>query len=154
MGFLVNGIDNPTSNSIEKKVYFIFVEWYQNCQGFRGSIVNFEDPPTRCSFEVLYSVHGRILHMNTLFLIPFNRYRLRHVPCEIWRWVLYLGFEKLGNLLQKKWSSKPMSSQVCNFKSLQSFKRPLPPNPPLVPLTFKETLCQRRVPIHPQRMPA
>jgi hypothetical protein len=61
---------------------------------FRGTRIS------RC-FGSLWSVHKRIRHPNTSVLVSIDRYKLYLIPCEIWIQVIYLGFERLGNSLQK-----------------------------------------------------
>lgn len=45
-------------------------------------------------FGALRTVHGRIDHSSALLLRAFDRYRSCTVSCEIWRHVIYLGFQE------------------------------------------------------------
>lgn len=45
------------------------------------------------SFGALCSVHEHIQPRGTKFLVAFNRYGLSHIPCKVWKWVIYLVFE-------------------------------------------------------------
>jgi hypothetical protein len=51
-------------------------------------------------------------------------------------WVVYLGFEKQGNVWQKYWGSKLMSFKNANFQKTARAHSPL-----MLLLSLKETLC-------------
>jgi hypothetical protein len=48
---------------------------------------------SRC-FGDLYRVDTCIQHRNKCFLLSLTRYKLHPTPCEIWGYVVHLGFEK------------------------------------------------------------
>jgi hypothetical protein len=93
---------------------------------FLAEIAVFEGTPIRRLFETLCSVNGRRQHGKDSFLVFFGRYKQHLFLCAIWRQVICLSSEKLGNSLQKNWSSKPMSFQkLTNFPCQLNVQTPI-----------------------------
>lgn len=92
--FLVKEMINPTSKLHLKKdvppIYRIPLRMLY----FLGWTVNFPGLSNCSLFRALCSVNERRKYGNSLILVPFDKNGLRLLFCEIWRWVINLGFER------------------------------------------------------------
>jgi hypothetical protein len=68
-------------------------------------------------FWALCSIQRSIQHSYAFILISCNRYAFSFVPCGIWRWVIYLGFENQRQLVTKTTPGNQRflkKSQMCS----------------------------------------
>jgi hypothetical protein len=83
--------------NIEAETLFIY-RLIPRMPNFLGWFAIFYTTPISRFWEASRSVHGHIQHKNACFWVSVDRYALHCADYKIWRWIVYLGFEKYATL--------------------------------------------------------
>jgi hypothetical protein len=92
--FLMNGRINLLSNLAWREMCFLYIHWCQEWWVFFHGLPPLGGIPISRCFDALYRRSRHIQNRTSLSLVSFDRYGWHFAPCDIWRWVVHLRFEK------------------------------------------------------------